>query len=86
VELELLPMNRRRSRTILPLATAEFAATLPHHHWRAHLPAFLREMTVFPCRFEQGHNVLVVADPADAASVRAVELSRWIGSPRGCII
>ena len=38
-------------------------------------PRFLREMTVFPCRFEDGHNVLVVADPADAASVRAVELS-----------
>jgi general secretion pathway protein E len=38
-------------------------------------PRFLREMTVFPCRFEEGHNVLAVADPTDAASVRAVELS-----------
>ena len=42
----------------------------------AFTPRFLREMTVFPCRFEdKGPNVLVVADPADAASVRAAELS-----------
>jgi len=36
---------------------------------------FLREMTAFPCRIEEdGGNVLVVADPSDAATVRAAEL------------
>jgi general secretion pathway protein E len=42
----------------------------------AFTPRFLREMTVFPYRLEEnGSNILVVADPSDAASVRAAELS-----------
>ena len=41
---------------------------------------FLREMTVFPCQLEEGGpNFLVVADPTDAASVRATELA--LGTP-----
>jgi general secretion pathway protein E len=41
---------------------------------------FLREMTVFPCQREEGGPlVLVVADPTDAASVRAAELC--LGGP-----
>lgn len=37
---------------------------------------FLREMTVFPCRLKHSDtNTLVVADPTDAASVRAAELT-----------
>jgi general secretion pathway protein E len=41
---------------------------------------FLREMTVFPCQLtEGGAKTLVVADPTDAASVRAAELS--LGGP-----
>ena len=41
---------------------------------------FLREMTVFPCQREDGGPlVLVVADPTDAASVRAAELC--LGGP-----
>ena len=41
---------------------------------------FLREMSVFPCQLEQGDpNTLVVADPTDAASVHAAELS--LGGP-----
>lgn len=37
---------------------------------------FLREMAVFPCQLEAGDvNTLVVADPTDAASVRAAELT-----------
>jgi general secretion pathway protein E len=36
---------------------------------------FLREMTIFPCRMEQGHgDRLVVADPTDSAAVRAAEI------------
>jgi general secretion pathway protein E len=38
-------------------------------------PRFLREMTVFPCRTEDGQgNRLVVADPTDYAAVRAAEI------------
>jgi general secretion pathway protein E len=41
---------------------------------------FLREMTLFPCLLEgSGARTLVVADPTDAASVRATELS--LGGP-----
>src|SRR5262245_30660029 len=41
---------------------------------------FLREMTVFPCRLKHSDaNTLVVADPTDAASVRAAELT--LGGP-----
>ena len=41
---------------------------------------FLREMAVFPCQLEEGGaNTLVVADPTDAASVRAAELT--LGGP-----
>ena len=37
---------------------------------------FLREMAVFPCQLEAGDvHTLVVADPTDAASVRAAELT-----------
>ena len=37
---------------------------------------FLREMAVFPCQLDVGGpNTLVMADPTDAASVRAAELS-----------
>jgi general secretion pathway protein E len=37
---------------------------------------FLREMAVFPCQLEAGDvNTLVVADPTDAASMRAAELT-----------
>lgn len=43
-------------------------------------PRFLREMAVFPCRLdENGSNTLVMADPTDAASVRAAELC--LGGP-----
>jgi general secretion pathway protein E len=41
---------------------------------------FLREMTVFPCRLKHSNaNTLVVADPSDAASARAAELT--LGGP-----
>jgi len=41
---------------------------------------FLREMTVFPCQLDEGGpNVLVMADPTDAATVRAAELC--LGGP-----
>jgi general secretion pathway protein E len=41
---------------------------------------FLHEMTVFPCRLKHSDtNTLVVADPTDAASVRAAELT--LGRP-----
>ena len=43
-------------------------------------PRFLREMAVFPCQIKPGTpNLLVVADPTDAASVRAAELT--LGGP-----
>src|SRR6185369_7937214 len=43
-------------------------------------PRFLREMAVFPCQINPGApNLLVVADPTDAASVRAAELT--LGGP-----
>ena len=43
-------------------------------------PRFLREMAVFPCQIKPGApNILVVADPTDAASVRAAELT--LGGP-----
>jgi general secretion pathway protein E len=38
-------------------------------------PRFLREMTIFPCQTERGSdNTLVVADPTDAAAIRAAEI------------
>jgi general secretion pathway protein E len=38
-------------------------------------PRFLREMTVWPCQVEQGGgDTLVVADPTDAAAIRAAEI------------
>jgi len=41
---------------------------------------FLREMTVFPCQLDEGSpNVLVMADPTDAATIRAAELC--LGGP-----
>ena len=41
---------------------------------------FLREVTVFPCQLEEGGpNILVMADPTDAATVRAAELC--LGGP-----
>ncbi len=41
---------------------------------------FLREMTVFPCRLKEGGgSTLIVADPSDAATIRAAELT--LGGP-----
>jgi len=41
---------------------------------------FLREMAVFPCRLEgEKNSTIVLADPTDTASVRAVELT--LGEP-----
>jgi general secretion pathway protein E len=37
-------------------------------------PRFLRQTTVFPCRFEDGADTLVVADPDDSAATRAAQL------------
>lgn len=46
---------------------------------------FLRGATVFPCRFEQAHgSTLVVADPTDDSTLRAVELA--LGTPVGLAI
>ena len=37
-------------------------------------PRFLREMSIFPCKSNDGGNKLVVADPTDTAAVRAAEI------------
>src|SRR5262245_5508703 len=59
----------RLPRVALPqlLAATSLARSFSHR--------FLREMAVVPCQLEDGGaNTLVVADPTDAASVRAAEL------------
>jgi general secretion pathway protein E len=54
------------------LGASSLAASFTHR--------FLREMAVFPCQLKPGMgDVLVVADPTDAASVRATELT--LGGP-----
>ena len=54
------------------LGASSLAASFTHR--------FLREMAVFPCQLKRGMgDVLVVADPTDAASVRATELT--LGGP-----
>jgi general secretion pathway protein E len=60
-------------RLDLPQLLAAASLTGPFSH------RFLREMAVFPCQLEDGGATLVVADPTDAASVRAAELS--LGGP-----
>src|SRR5437016_6798785 len=46
---------------------------------------FLREMAVFPCQLTAGgKNTLVLADPTDAASIRAAELA--LGAPVGVAV
>jgi general secretion pathway protein E len=35
---------------------------------------FLREMIVFPCRSSDGRNIVAVADPSDAAAIRATQI------------
>ena len=62
------------ARLDLPQLLAASSLAEPFSH------RFLREMAVFPCRLEEGGpNTLVVADPSDAASVRAAEIS--LGAP-----
>ena len=57
-------------RLTLPQLLAATSLSGPFSH------RFLREMTVFPCQLEEGGpNTLVMADPTDAASVRAAKLS-----------
>jgi general secretion pathway protein E len=61
-------------RLALPQLLAASSLTAQFSH------RFLREMTVFPCQLKESRaNTLVVADPTDAASVRATELT--LGGP-----
>ena len=61
-------------RLNLPQLLAASAQTGPFSH------RFLNEMAVFPCQLADGSgNTLVVADPSDAASIRAAEFT--LGGP-----
>jgi general secretion pathway protein E len=61
-------------RLDLPQLLAAASLTGPFSH------RFLREMTVFPCQLKDSRaNTLVTADPTDAASIRAAELT--LGGP-----
>jgi len=61
-------------RLNLPQLLAASAQTGPFSH------RFLSEMAVFPCQLaEGGGNTLVVADPSDAATIRAAEFT--LGGP-----
>jgi len=61
-------------RLNLPQLLAASAQTGPFSH------RFLNEMAVFPCQLaEGGGNTLVVADPSDAATIRAAEFT--LGGP-----
>jgi general secretion pathway protein E len=54
------------------LAASSLAGAFSHR--------FLREMAVFPCRIAEGGScTLIVADPSDAATIRAAELA--LGEP-----
>ena len=54
------------------LAASSLAGAFSHR--------FLREMAVFPCRIDEGGGcTLIVADPSDAATIRAAELA--LGEP-----
>src|ERR1041385_7205067 len=63
----------RLKRLSLPELIAATPLTAQFSH------RFLREMTIFPHRTEQGAMRLAVADPTDAASVRASEIV--LGAP-----
>jgi len=61
-------------RLNLPQLLAASAQTGPFSH------RFLSEMAVFPCQLAEGSgNTLVVADPSDAATIRAAEFT--LGGP-----
>ena len=61
-------------RLNLPQLLAASAQTGPFSH------RFLNEMAVFPCQLAEGSgNTLVVADPSDAATIRAAEFT--LGGP-----
>jgi len=61
-------------RLNLPQLLAASAQTGPFSH------RFLSEMAVFPCQLAEGSgNTLVVADPSDAATIRAAEFT--LGEP-----
>jgi len=61
-------------RLNLPQLLAASAQTGPFSH------RFLNEMAVFPCQLAEGSgNTLVVADPSDAATIRAAEFT--LGEP-----
>jgi general secretion pathway protein E len=61
-------------RLNLPQLLAATAQTGPFSH------RFLSEMAVFPCQLAEGsENTLVVADPSDAATIRAAEFT--LGGP-----
>ena len=61
-------------RLDLPQLLAASSLAKPFSH------RFLREMTVFPCRLKEGGgSTLIVADPSDAATIRAAELT--LGGP-----
>ena len=61
-------------RLNLPQLLAASAQTGPFSH------RFLNEMAVFPCQLAEGSgNTLVVADPSDAATIRATEFT--LGGP-----
>jgi len=84
------PLRVRELWEISTLSAGEFADEVAHFFQRPRLglpqllaatslaakfsARFLREMTVWPCQIDATGNTLVLADPTDAAAIRAAEI------------